>query len=356
VQPDSSTIIVADWVNRDIILYRNELNDFPEGVRSHFYCTSFGAACAYCSSHGYPLNDNGSVACFVSFDGQNADNVVDGNIIRRSSSAMNVCGSYVMPTFWIDVRNNSAEQMRGGGYGVTTWDQGPYHALGAANLGIRFFNNAFSANAAQQCDFAWNNSATVLRHGGNAAGNDMVCIAYERNTGTLCERGASLGRNANAVCRNNSFSLQNNPKVWGDHRTGATINANMRSVLIGNAYAGYLNKYSGLASDLPLPVYRVARFVGNARQSLPAEVIPIANGGTADATWSVQSKSHSWITATTASTTVTPEQESGLLTVSVNTSTLPAGTTWGSVILSSATGKIAIVTVRVEITVGPAKK
>lgn len=79
-----------------------------------------------------------------------------------------------------------------------------------------------------------------------------------------------------------------------------------------------------------------------------SQTIDVDNFGYAsNCAWSVQSVSNTWLSTSTSGTSVAPEQGTGQLTITANTSTLSAGTTWGSVTLVSSKGDTKVVGVKI---------
>lgn len=90
VPPTAESLVVLTPLYYENIIYKNELNAFPED---------------------YVLTDH-SASNGIQYDGNCWRNVAEGNVSRRTSSGRKIGGRNLNPTYWNDFRDETAENIR----------------------------------------------------------------------------------------------------------------------------------------------------------------------------------------------------------------------------------------------------
>lgn len=89
VEPDAESVVVLEPMYLENIIYRNELNAFPEGYRQQTHSATNG----------------------IQYDGNAWRNVAEGNVSRRTSSGRRIGGRNIVPSYWNEFRGEVAEDV-----------------------------------------------------------------------------------------------------------------------------------------------------------------------------------------------------------------------------------------------------
>lgn len=319
VQPDSTSILVVAPEYVDHIVYNNDLNAFPAG---------------------YVQTTTASVG--IDIDGNGYQVATEKNTSHRTCGGRMILSNSGGVTYWSVMRDEVAADVFQGGYGSFTWDTNP---VGHVLLGNSFHN--CSTNITDSMGVG------AMRMFGEGA----VCENFTSSTrvGYQFDGSAQSGSYPDGftLFRNGSITAINGPAQPPNPIPAYFSTVDNRQYLNNNTYSGGSQNYwfaaGGATWAQPIALNRVARFKGYKDTRLPDVVIPIADAGVAGVTWSVTA-SNPWITAVVQSNgTLQAEQSTGELAVSVDTSTLGTGVTWGYVTLTGG-GKTSRIGVKVDLT------
>lgn len=328
VQPDSTSVIVISPEYADHVVYNNNISAFPAG-----YVRGYSASCGAQIANAYHF-------------------YMEGCKTYRTYSGCCMLAHSGGPTNWCMVRGQETHDSQNSGYGAG-WDPAYTNSAGAVLIGDSF--QSCSANVVGSTYYGGAPYGSMsLRGDGTVAENfttpDGVKMGYLPSgaaTATGAADGFVLYRNGNITTT--SFQpdpVEPMPVYFTQMDDG-------KQFLVGNTYSGASNNYwfEGAIPSLycqPVALNKVARFKGCKDTLLPDVVVPIANAGIGDMSWTAAT-SDNWITALVRNnTTVGPESDIGTLTISINPSTLSTGVTWGSITVTGGSRSTKI-GVRVEL-------
>ena len=103
VQPTEASVVVLQYLYKDNIIYKNDLNAFPEGYDLQQHSASTG----------------------IQLGGGAFRNVAEGNVSRRTNGSRQICGRPISPSFWNDFRDETALDAFGSGFQFTFWLSSP---------------------------------------------------------------------------------------------------------------------------------------------------------------------------------------------------------------------------------------
>jgi PKD repeat protein len=339
VPPAAGSKIAVLYLYRDIVQYRNELNAYPEGY----------------------LQSNQTASCGVDYDGNCFGCVAEGNVSRHTHTARNICASGVSQSYWNEMRSETALATSHSADALVCWFnyyapvEDKFNAIGPFLLG-----NAFRGGSREVAGPWFDGSSTHLlgapaQEHADACGRRRLTAGnvFEGTTAWGAIRGVHAGPLTDTLFRKVGLTLTNvtgRVPPYPDTPQPVYQQGGSVALLSGNRYAGAPTNYHGdgmfVPGPLPVPLHRVARFVGQVSQPLPDVIVPFANAGTRAADWSAETPDPR-ITAQVLDTPLAPEAI-GRARVAVDAVTLTRGTHWSQVILSSAATSV-VVGVRVEL-------
>jgi len=115
VPPAADSVITLCFLYKDQVLYRNEMNAFPEGYQA-----------------GY------SASNAMQFDGNCFGCVAEGNVSARTTSARRIGGTMTAPAFWNEIRDEEARGCFSGGLLFDGWVWGKTQVIAPWILGNAF--------------------------------------------------------------------------------------------------------------------------------------------------------------------------------------------------------------------------
>lgn len=324
VQLDTTSRLALSFLYKDQIVYKNTLNAFPVGYNQWYSASmdlQIGNGCG-CAS--------------------------EGNVSNRTHSSAMILASGLAPTYWNDYRDNAVNSSSTGGLGVGWWSTNPAGDVLLGNRVINSYSQAVGANTSY--------GAAI-----DGAG-DIVerCTFTGTRIGLVAPTCESMYR-ANQVTVANNTQLSGWPPAAPNPVGLEFTTSSDNPILVNNTYSSsdyYTNYYASTANSFtckPVALNRVARFTGFVGASLPEVYVPIANVGTADFTVSMVSKSDSWISTAEIirGGTLHAEQDAAELLIAIDTTSMPVGTSWGSVTVTDGTKSVKV-GVRVDLTgIGP---
>lgn len=223
VPPAADSIFVIEEVNRDIVIYRNEMNGYPVGYRLF-----------------------SSASCFVSFDGNSIGNHVEANTVRRAFTGYSVAGGPPTPSFWNQFRDNVAVDIYTDVIKVQPWIWNDTDdAIGACLLGNTFHGGTATTLTAQQATVAY--PQTLVNVTGSPNGRyeahgrtPSTGTVLENLTGSGARFGLQVSDRSASLVRNNRFTLAGSAAS----KVGAKLEGADAAVrLASNTYSGQTVTY-----------------------------------------------------------------------------------------------------------------
>ncbi len=212
VPPGTNSVVVLLNLYRDTIVYRNELNAFPEGYEYVSHAASVGIG-----------HDGNVVGCEA-----------EGNVSRRTFTGRAVHGRPTAPCMWNTFRDETAEDCHTAGYSFQVWSGATPGEAWTDSPGATHLGNFVRGGAV---DCAMDGFALGL--------NPNALDSHHRYTQASAVEGVSVtaggdgieaGNLADVLFRNVSFTLPASA-------TGVEFYPNHGTALEGNTYTGAGSAY-----------------------------------------------------------------------------------------------------------------
>ncbi len=324
---DSRIVITRLWV--DNVVYRNELNAFPEGYRLTTHSASTG----------------------INIWGNAWNTAAEGNVSRRTNGGRNIRGVPLCPSYWNEFRDEQAyERFHRGAYqiaGRPQPDRRDYRSTGPAP-GALTLGNVVRGGVLRQNEHPRGGEDTPLV---SAVAGGPVPFKPLAHVGNIVEGlevgtsglGVAHGDMAQMLLRNNVFHL------LADHKSvGARIAAGADALLCGNRYVNAEQTYAqtGFASR-PIALHGVVHLSGRAGAELPATSVPVANAGVAPMEWRVETDGP-WIETERDQDGALAPETVGHIRVTADATELSAGVHTGRLYIVAGDQRVPI-TVRLHL-------
>lgn len=329
IQPDSTSKISIATLYTNNVIYSNDLNAFPVGYDQRAESASRA----------------------VAFTGA-WENWVEGVTSHRTHIAPDITGGASFASYWNVFRDVQTIDCCSGGFAMYYyWHNNPYGPMLFANAlhdcGINIYSSgSFQGVADMGATYAYG-EATVIEN---------MTVSAKRGYNMTGVAVSGYWPDGLVLYRKGHINVIDGPASPSTPQPAYIAATDGKQFLINNSYSGASQNYflaSGLLTySVPVAMYRVAKFTGNVGYSIPSQIVPIANAGTAAMAWTV-TPSDSWITASVqANGTLSPESTLGRLVIAVDTTGLSAGRHWGSVSVNTASTAVKI-GVCVDLASGP---
>ncbi|MFP4176784.1 MAG: DUF4469 domain-containing protein [Candidatus Brocadiia bacterium] len=294
VEPDASSIVSIMPMSVNNVIYRNELNAFPDGYELTSQSASRG----------------------VSFWANSIGNLVEGNVSRRTSSGRGMSGEAWSPSWWNEYRDEVAESvLRGPGYHFM-----PRHeALSPILLGNMIRGGRMEVKNANVI----NQHTWFLGEGMRSENRPLISVGnvFEHIRGSGPKAAISESDDGKygvesplKACENlyreNRFELQNNdrPAARFNNRSNSFMHANQ---FVSDREELYRVVDESYMVGKVIPLYRTVTVSRDRTAS-----VPVINAGASETAWTVETEDD-WIQAEDIPDSPLRPQESARIVISV---------------------------------------
>lgn len=336
VAPASNSKIILTFLHRDPIIYKNDINAFPEGYRL-----------TYSASTG------------ISMDGNMWGAVAESNTMRRTYGARIIGATNTGVSYWNEMRGENTYDAYHMGNSLIAWRFESPETLGPSILGSHFRGGNVTVQPSQNTDGAGPisllNAQISPYEGGTEIPSSPLTIAgssFENVTASGSEVGSRSAQWTQVLLRNNNLSVRDNPDVdsgplpfFWEKRTDA--------ILSGNQYAGAENSPTYITNDvLKARLAMPQRTLNVEARSVPVMTnVPLLNTGSAATTWTA-TPLDPWITVGSTAGSLNPESTINL-TITVDPTSKPAGIYRGLIKLQTGTGQQSYLGVKLVVNQSP---
>ena len=222
VAPDASSTATLGYIYRDVVIYRNTFDAFPPGV------------------NGLPSSSN-----LAQLDGNCWENVIDGNVARRTAHGVTVNASPLTQSFWNEVVENRFSDIQNAGLSLVLEDNSATVSL----IGPATFGNVFRHNSVDivgpQIVYRWPDWAYQMGSLGGSWQGKTISAPYPYHQGNVMEentmsggrRGILAGDWDDTVFRRNSVKVD--PQSPNSQQAQPLLfRSNSSALLVQNNYNG----------------------------------------------------------------------------------------------------------------------